>query len=158
MKKTHLILFLSGILILLSCKNNTRAKAKPSAETKRDTVNADRYTLLFFSPNTSEFNALLKAAGENSGLHEVAADYAFYVNKVYDSLSKTDLNIKVVTERIIQYSTKNGVKYLDRLSKGHEYGIMFNAAHCDPKIEFGVMTATGIFQELTEYTKHCKSP
>ena len=126
-------------------------------EQKLDTLHADNYNVLFFHPTESEFNELLKENGEESGLYEVDSDFGFYASKVYDSLLKTDLKVEFVTERIIKYSTKNGVKYFDRLKNAeHPYGIIFNNINCDPKIEFGVMVDIGILQRLNEYNKNCK--
>ncbi len=137
-------------------KKHTNPKVLDS-EQKKDTVNADNYNVLFFHPTESEFNVLLKENGENSGLYEVDSDFGFYSSKVYDSLAKTDLKVKFVTERIIKYSTNNGTKYFDRFkNKEQPYGIIFNQQECEPKIEFGVMTDIGIFQELTKYKKNCK--
>jgi len=135
-------------------KNNTLKQSEP----KLDTLNIDNYNLLFFHPNEMEFEELLKQNGEESeGLYEVDSDFGFYVNRVYDSIMKTDLKVKIITERIIKYSTKNGIKYLDRLkNKEHPYGIIFNNVNCEPRIEFGVMTDVGMFQELVEYNKNCK--
>jgi len=136
---------------------NTQNLTELKTEFKLDTLNIDNYNLLFFHPNENEFDELLKEQGENSGLYEVDSDYAFYANKVYDSISKTDLKVKIITERIIKYSTKNGIKYLDRLkNEEHPYGIIFNSVNCEPRIEFGVMTDVGMFQELEEYNKNCK--
>ena len=139
-------------------KNKTVKLIESKTEKKLDTLNIDNYNLLFFHPNEIEFKELLKKHGEESdGLYEVDSDFGFYANKVYDSISKTDLKVKIVTERIIKYSTKSGIKYLDRLkNEEHPYGIIFNNVECEPKIEFGVMTDIGIFQELTEYNKNCK--
>jgi len=139
-------------------KNKSVNLIESKTEQKLDTLNIDNYNLLFFHPNETEFEELLKKYGEESdGLYEVDSDFGFYTNKVYDSISKTDLKVKIVTERIIKYSTKNGIKYLDRLkNEEHPYGIIFNNVKCEPKIEFGVMTDIGIFQELMEYNKNCK--
>ena len=126
-------------------------------ESELDTINIDNYDLLFFHPNEKEFEELIIDQGENSGLYEVDSDYVFYANKVYDSISKTELKVKVITERIIKYSTNTGIKYLDRLkNKKHPYGIIFNSVNCNPKIEFGIMTDIGMLQELTRYKKNCK--
>ena len=165
MKKTKIISIIFGILIIISCKQNVEKKAELKteklteleAESKLDTLNADNYNVLFFHPTESEFNELLKENGEDSGLYEVDSDFGFYASKVYDSITKTDLKVKNVTERIIKYSTDKGIKYLDRLkNKEHPYGIIFNKVNCEPKIEFGIMTDIGIYQELTEYNKNCR--
>jgi hypothetical protein len=139
-------------------KNKPPKLVELKIEKKLDTLDIDNYNLLFFHPNESEFEELLKKYGEESeGLYEVDSDFGFYVNKVYDSILKTDLKVKIVTERIIKYSTKNGIKYLDRLkNEEHPYGIIFNKLNCNPKIEFGVMTGIGMLQELDEYIKNCK--
>ncbi|MBL7471729.1 hypothetical protein [Robertkochia sediminum] len=122
-----------------------------------DTLNADNYNLLFFHPTEAEFNELLKELGEDSGLYEVDSDFGFYSNKVFDSLSTTDLKVKFVTERIIKYTTKEGIKYFDRLlNNDQHYGVIFNNPKCDPRFEFGVMVDVGIFQELNEFNKNCK--
>lgn len=165
LKKTKTILLIFGILIITSCKQNVEKKAelkteKPTelkTDSKLDTLNADNFNLLFFLPNEKEFEELLKEfENESNGLYEVDSDFGFYANKVYDSISKTDLKVEIVTERIIKYSTKNGIKYLDRLkNEEHPYGIIFNNVNCDPRIEFGVMTDIDIFQVLTEYNKNC---
>jgi hypothetical protein len=165
LKKTIIISLIFGILITISCKKNvektTELKSENltelKTESKLDTLNADNYNVLFFHPTESEFNELLKENGEESGLYEVDSDFGFYSSKVYDSLSKTDLKVEFVTERIIKYSTKNGIKYFDRLKNAeHPYGIIFNKINCDPKIEFGVMVDIGIIQSLNEYNKNCK--
>jgi len=171
------IIYLSLMIILLSCKTEKKEKEfidspiyddtevviiDPIIETppniiKLDTVNVDNFNVLFFKPNESEYNELLKTLGENSGINEVDSDFGFYANKVYDSISKTDLKVKIVTERIIKYSTKSGIKYLDRLKNEEgQYGVIFNQPNCEPRIEFGVMTDDGMFQELAEYNKNCK--
>tara|TARA_R110002111_G_C5796895_1_gene354857 strand:- start:44 stop:589 length:546 start_codon:yes stop_codon:yes gene_type:complete len=138
-------------------KNKTVKLIESEKELKLDTLNADNYNVLFFHPTESEFNELLKKNGEESGLYEVDSDFGFYASKVYDSLSKTDLKVEFVTQRIIKYSTKNGIKYFDRLKNTeHPYGIIFNKINCDPKIEFGVMVDIGIIQSLNEYNKNCK--
>ncbi|WP_336127829.1 hypothetical protein [Mesoflavibacter sp. CH_XMU1422-2] len=139
-------------------KNKSPKIIESKTEEKLDTLDIDNYNLLFFHPNEMEFGELLKQYGEESeGLYEVDSDFGFYANKVYDSISKTDLKVKIVTERIIRYSTENGIKHLDRLkNEEHPYGIIFNKVDCQPKIEFGIMTDIGIFQELTEYNKNCK--
>ena len=165
LKKTKIISTIFGILIIISCKQNVEKKAELKTEnpieigteSKLDTLNADDYNVLFFHPTESEFNELIKENGEDSGIYEVDSDFGFYASKVYDSITKTDLKIKNVTERIIKYSTENGIKYLDRLkNKEHPYGIIFNKINCEPKIEFGIMTDIGIYQELTEYNKNCR--
>ena len=128
MKKTKIISIIFGILIIISCKQNVEKKAELKteklteleAESKLDTLNADNYNVLFFHPTESEFNELLKENGEDSGLYEVDSDFGFYASKVYDSITKTDLKVKNVTERIIKYSTDKGIKYTkksDRLEK-----------------------------------------
>lgn len=139
-------------------KNKSLNVIESKTEQKLDTLNIDYYNLLFFHPNETEFEELLKEYGEESErLYEVDSDFGFYANEVYDSISKTDFKIKIVTERIIKYSTESGIKYLDRLkNEEHPYGIIFNNVDCQPKIEFGVMTDIEIFQELTEYNKNCK--
>lgn len=163
--KTKIILLIFGILSFYSCKKRVEKKTDFNSQNlielktqqKLDTLNADNYNLLFFYPNETEFDELLKEHGGESGLYEVDSDFGFYANKVYDSISKTNLKVKIVTERIIKYSTKDGVKYLDRLkNKEHPYGIIFNKINCEPRIEFGVMTDVGLFQELAEYNKNCK--
>jgi hypothetical protein len=161
LKKTKIISLILGILIIISCKQNVEKKAELKkenpTESKLDTLNADNFNVLFFYPTESEFNELLKENGEDSGLYEVDSDFGFYASKVYDSLSKTELKVKFVTERIIKYSTKSGTEYFDRFKNvEHPYGIIFNKISCDPKIEFGVMVDIGIFQELDEYNKNCK--
>ncbi|WP_053975907.1 hypothetical protein [Mangrovimonas xylaniphaga] len=127
-------------------------------EFKLDTIDIENFNIIFFHPNENEFEELLKEQNdENSGLYEVDSDYAYYANNFLDSISKTDLKTKIITERIIKYSTKNGIKYLDRLKNPeHPYGIIFNNVICDPQIEFGVMTDIDIFQLLAEYNKNCK--
>jgi cellulose biosynthesis protein BcsQ len=167
------IIYLSLMIILLSCKTEKKEKEfidspifndtdvviidPPPSIIKLDTIDIDNFNVLFFKPNESEYNALLKTLGENSGINEVDSDFGFYTNKVYDSISKTDLKVKIVTERIIKYSTKSGIKFLDRLKneKG-QYGVIFNQPNCEPRIEFGVMTDVGIFRKLAEYNKNCK--
>ena len=157
----RIVFLIFGILIFSTCKQKAEFKNEVLTEfetkSKLDTLNADNYNLLFFHPNENEFEDLLKEYGnENEGLYEVDSDFGFYTNNVYDSLSKTDLKIKIVTERIIKYSTENGIKYLDRLKNSeHPYGILFNDVNCEPKIKFGIMTDIGIFQELTEYNQNC---
>ena len=159
------ISLLFGILIIISCKQNsdkntelqtekqTELKAKPAL----DTLNADNYNVLFFHPTESEFDELLKENGEESGLYEVDSDFGFYTRQVFDSLSKTDFKVKFVTERIIKYSTHDGIRYFDRFINGeHPYGIIFNKANCDPEIEFGIMVVIEIFQEFDAYNKNCK--
>ena len=165
MKKTKIISLIFGILTIISCKQNVDRKAEFKAENttelktdlKLDTLNADNYNVLFFQLTESEFDELLKENGEESGLYEVDSDFGFYTNKVFDSISKTGLKVKYVTERIIKYSTKNEIEYLDRLkNKEHPYGIIFNKIDCDPNIVFGVMVDIGILQELNAYNKNCK--
>jgi len=163
----RIILFALGILIIISCKQNTEKKAglntkelteiKP--ESNLDTLNANNYNVLFFHPKEKEFEELLKEYGnENEGLYEVDSDFGFYTNKVIDSLSKKESKIKIVTERIIKYSTVKGIKYLDRLKNPeHPYGIIFNNINCDPQIQFGVMSDLEIFQAFSEYNKNCMS-
>lgn len=131
---------------------------KLNTKKELDTLNIDSYHLLFFRPNEMEFEELLKEfKKEREGLYEVDSDFGFYVNKVYDSISKTDLKVKIITERIVKFSTRTGIKYFDRLKNdNHPYGIIFNNVECIPKIEFGVMTDIGILQELAEYNKNCK--
>ncbi len=165
------------MIILLSCKTekkekefidspilndtdvvviNSVIKTTPNI-IKLDTIDLDNFNVLFFKPNESEYNELLKSLGENSGINEVDSDFGFYANKVYDSISKTGLKVKIVTERIIKYSTKSGIKYLDRLKNEEgQYGVIFNQPNCEPRIEFGVMTDVGMFQELAEYNINCK--
>jgi hypothetical protein len=164
-EKMRITLLIFGILVIISCKRNVENKAELKTknsnelktESKLDTLNADNYNLLFFHPNETDFEELLKEYGEErDGLYEVDSDFGFYANKVYDSISKTDLKVKIVTERIIKYSTKSGIKYLDRLKNvEHPYGIIFNNVNCEPRIVFGIMTDVGIFQELAEYNKNC---
>ena len=139
-------------------KNKTGKLLEIKTEQNLDTIDIDNYNLIFFHPNEMEFEGLLKQYGEESdGLYEVDSDFGFYVNKVYDSIIKTDLKVKIITERIIKYTSQTGIKYLDRLkNKENPYGIIFNKLNCEPKIEFGVMTGIGIFQELTDYNKNCK--
>ena len=155
------------MLILLSCKIEKKEKDFidspilnhiPSASiVKLDTINIDNFNVLFFKPNESEYNKLLEVLGENSGINEVDSDFGFYANKVYDSILKTDLKVKIVTERIIKYSTNSGIKYLDRLKNEEgQYGVIFNQLNCEPRFEFGVMTDVGMFQELVEYNNICK--
>ena len=165
------------MIILLSCKTEKKEKEfidspiyddtevviiDPITETnqniiKLDTIDLDNFNVLFFKPNESEYNELLKSRGENSGINEVDSDFGFNTNKVFDSISKTDVKVKIITERIIKYSTKSGIKFLDRLKneKG-QYGVIFNQPNCEPRIEFGVMTDIEIFQKLAEYNKNCK--
>ena len=158
MKKGKFISLIFGILTIISCKQNIEKKPELETESKLDTLNADNYNLLFFHPNEREFEGLLKQYGEEAeGLYEVDSDFGFYANKVYDSIIKTDLTVKIITERIIKYSTHSGIKYLDRLkNKEHPYGIILNKVNCEPKIRFGVMTDIGMFQELAEYNNNCK--
>ena len=139
-------------------KNKTVKLIESKTEKELDTLNIDNYNIIFFHPNQMEFEELLKEYGEEGeGLYEVDSDFGFYVNKVYDSISKTDLKAKIITERIIKYSTKSGIKYLDRLkNEEHPYGIIFNNVDCEPKMEFGVMTDIGFYQVLAEYKKNCK--
>ena len=158
-----IISLIFGILIIISCKKDVEKKVEienPTelkTDSKLDTLNADNYNVLFFRPTESEFAELLIENGEESGLYELDSDFGFYVSKVYDSLSKTDLKVKFVTERIIKYSTNSGTEYFDRLKNTElPYGIIFNKIDCNPKIEFGVMVDIGIFQELNEYNKNCK--
>jgi hypothetical protein len=150
-----------AIIINFSCKQAVEKKdlkqTKLETTSKLDTLNADNYNVLFFNPTKTEFNELLKENEEVSGLYEVDSDFSFYTNKVYDSLTKTDVKVKFVTERIIQYTTSNGIKYFDRLKDvEHPYGILFNKINCDPKIKFGIMHDLEILQELVEYNKNCK--
>lgn len=174
MKKTKNISLIFGILIIISCKQNVEKKKELKTENSTelathlvnelvlepqlDTLNADNFNLLFFRPSETEFEELLKKyERESGGLYEVDSDFGFYTSKVYDSISKTDLKVKIVTERIIKYSTESGTKYLDRLkNEEHPYGIIFNNSNCNPKIEFGIMTGIGILQELEDYNKNCK--
>ena len=165
MRKTKIISIIFGILTIISCKKNVEKKgelktenlAELETESKIDTLNADNYNVLIFHPTESEFNELLKKEGEDSGLYEVDSDFGFYASKVFDSIKKTDLKVKNVTERIIKYSTENGIKYLDRLkNKENPYGIIFNKVNCEPRIEFGITTDIGIYQELTKYIKNCR--
>ncbi|QXP78756.1 MULTISPECIES: hypothetical protein [Winogradskyella] len=137
-------------------KNKTEKLIK--VEQKLDTLNIDNYNLVFFHPNEAEFEELLKEKGEESeGLYEVDSDFGFYASNVYDSISKTESKVKIITERIIEYSTKSGIKYLDRLkNKEHPYGIIFNNVNCEPRIEFGIMTDIDMFQIWNEYKKNCK--
>ena len=137
-------------------KNKTEKLIK--VEQKLDTLNIDNYNLVFFHPNEAEFEELLKENGEESeGLYEVDSDFGFYASKVYDSISKTESKVKIITERIIKYSTKSGIEYLDRLkNKEHPYGIIFNNVNCEPRIEFGIMTDIDMFQIWNEYKKNCK--
>jgi predicted RND superfamily exporter protein len=139
-------------------KNKTVKLIESKTEKELDTMNIDNYNIIFFHPNEMEFEELLKEYGkESEGLYEVDSDFGFYVNKVYDSISKTDLKVRIITERIIKYSTKSGVKYLDRLkNEEHPYGIIFNSVECEPKMEFGVITDIGFYQVLAEYKKNCK--
>lgn len=137
-------------------KNHEKTKLE-KYDQKGDTLNADDFNVLLFRPSELEFDVLLKEVGEDSGLYEVDSDFGYYASIIYDSISKTELKIDIVTERIIKYSTKNGVRYFDRLNKKeHPYGIIFNSLECDPKIEFGVMTDINFFQELADYNKYCK--
>lgn len=138
--------------------NKSLNTIESKTEQKLDTLNIDNYNLLFFHPNETEFEELLKEYGdENEGLYEVDSDFGFYAKNVYDSISKTDLKVKIVTERIIKYSTKNGIKYLDRLkNEEHPYGIIYNNLNCDPRVEFGIMTDIDMFQIWSEYKKNCK--
>ena len=150
-----------AIIINFSCKQAVEKKdlkqTKLETTSKLDTLNADNYNVLFFNPTKTEFNELLKENEEVSGLYEVDSDFSFYTNKVYDSLTKTDVKVKFVTERIIQYTTSNGIKYFDRLKDvEHPYGILFNKINCEPKIKFGIMHDLEILQELVEYNKNCK--
>ena len=137
-------------------KNKTEKLIK--VEQKLDTINIDNYNLVFFHPNEAEFEELLKEKGEESeGLYEVDSDFGFYASNVYDSISKTESKVKIITERIIEYSTKSGIKYLDRINnKEHPYGIIFNNVNCEPRIEFGIMTDIDMFQIWNEYKKNCK--
>ena len=122
-----------------------------------DTLDVDNFNVLLFKPTESEYNELLRTNGENSGIREVDSDFGFYAKKVYDSISKTDLKVRMVTERILKYSTKNGTGYLDRLKNAEgQYGVIFNQANCDPRIEFVVMTDVEMFRELARYNKDCK--
>ena len=165
LKITKVISLIFVILFIISCKQNVEKKAglstenptKLKTESKLDTLNADNYNVLFFHPSESEFNELLKENGEESGIYEVDSDLGFYASKVYDSLSKTDFKAEFVTERIIKYSTNDGIKYFDRFENVEQpYGIIFNKINCDQKIEFGVMVDIGIYQELDVYNKSCK--
>ncbi|MBU3010715.1 hypothetical protein KO506_04840 [Polaribacter vadi] len=140
-------------------QNNRKLEIiKKEKKQKLDTLNIDNFNLLFFHPNEKEFEELLiEYKSESEGLYEADSDFGFYINKVFDSISKTDLKIKIVTERIIEYSTKDGIKYLDRLkNKEHQYGIIFNNLNCEPKIEFGIMTDIGIYKKLSQFNKNCK--
>ena len=139
-------------------KNKSSKRIESANEQKIDTLNIDNYNVLFFHPNEMEFEELILEYGdENEGLYEVDSDYGFYANKVIDSISNTDLKVKIVTERIIKYSTESGYVYLDRLkNEEHPYGIIFNKMGCQPKIQFGVMTDIDVFHELSEYSIYCK--
>jgi len=78
-------------------------------------------------------------------------------NVLFFNPTKTDVKVKFVTERIIQYTKSNGIKYFDRLKDvEHPYGILFNKINCEPKIKFGIMHDLEILQELVEYNKNCK--
>ena len=179
------IIFLSILISLLSCKTEKKEKEfidseiesldiipidiesipvdtiedKPRFKKEKllDTIIADNYNVLFFKPIESEYDMLLEKYGENSGLEEVDSDYSYYANKVYQSLLKTDLKLKIVSERIIKLNTQYGVIYLDRINndKG-EYGIILNQTDCEPRIEFGVMTDVDIFQFIEDYKNNCK--
>lgn len=95
-------------------KNKIITVIKGKNEQKLDTLNIDNFNLLFFHSNETEFNELLREYKEETeGLYEADSDFGFYTNKIYDSISKTDLKVKIVTERIINYSTNSGIKYLD---------------------------------------------
>ncbi|NRD24901.1 hypothetical protein HNV10_16725 [Winogradskyella litoriviva] len=139
-------------------KNNTEKLIKTEIEQNLDTLNIDNYNLVFFHPNEAEFDELLMENGEKStSLYEMNSDFGFYASNVYDSISKTESKIKIITERIIEYSTKSGIKYLDRLkNEEHSYGIIFNKKNCEPRIEFGIMTDIDMFQIWNEYRKNCK--
>ena len=152
-------------MIINSCKKGIdktkktelidKAQSELNNEQLLDTINGDNYYVLFFHPNETEFEELIKIYGEE--LNEVDSDFGFYTNKVYDSISKTDLKIKIVTERIIRLTTKKGIKYLDRLKNNKsQYGVIFNKQNCEPRIEFGVMTDIDFFQIMNEYKKNCK--
>jgi len=140
-------------------KNANKVQIPIESKTKHklDTLDIDDYNLLFFHPSESEFGQLIKIEGENSGLYEVDSDFGFYINSVNNSLSKTNLKIKFITERIIKLKTNNGLINLDRLeNKEGPYGVIFNSNNCEPRIEFGVMTDIDIFQIWDEYLKNCK--
>ena len=157
--KSKLTLFL--LTLFLACiqsKNqNSENNVQPIDELAMDTLNADDFDLVFFHPNEEEFDELLAELGEDSGLYEVDSDYAYYANIVFDSLSKTDLKIRVASERIIKIRTSTGIKYLDRLkNEEHPYGIVLNKESCLPKIEFGVITDVGFYQLWSEYRFNCR--
>lgn len=125
---------------------------------KIDTLDIDNYDLVFFHPNETEFKDLIKKYGiEIEELNKVDSDFGFYMTKVYDSISKTALTTKIVTERILKFRTKSGVNYFDRMNNNDsEYGVIFNKKECAPRFEFNVITDIGIFQILEEYQKNCK--
>ena len=121
-----------------------------------DTISIKNYNILFFSPNESEFNELLKKEGVNSGIYEVDSDFGFYSNSVNDSLAKSDVKVKYITERIAILNTKKGIEYFDRLKNDSSpYGIIFNQENCAPRIEYGVMTDIDVFQIWNEYSTKC---
>ena len=165
MKMVKIIsVFIFGLLVLNSCKKsigndkninlNSESQRDSNNLKLQDTVDVDKYELLFFHPSEEEFDKLLQKYGE--GLNEVDSDYAYYANKVFDSISKTDSKVKIITERIIKLTLRNGIKYIDRIKNddGH-YGVIFNAPNCDPQIEFGIMTDEEMFQVLNAYNKNC---
>jgi len=161
--KIKTIIFLE-FLLFISCNADRKQKSelvekeiKVKTEKLLDTINADNYNVLFFKPNDSEYEKLLEKYGEDSGINEVDADFGFYINRVYDSLSKTDLKIKIVTERIIKLKMSDGTIFFDRINnEDGYYGIIFNQPNCEPRIESGVMTGIGILQMLSDYNKNCK--
>ena len=138
-------------------KNTTPAMSVIVNVERLDTIDGDNFNILFFNPSTDEFDKLIDSLGENSGLNEVDSDFSYYGNKIIDSLSKTKMRIKVVTERIIKLRYNNEINYFDRIQneKG-QYGVIFNYSNCEPLINFGIMTDVGIYQELEAYRKNCK--
>lgn len=122
-----------------------------------DTIDVSNYNVVFFKPNLTEYNTLINKYGENSGLNEVDADFGFYLNKVFDSISKMGYKVKIVDEKIIKLSVNNRVKFINKIeNKNGYYGIIFNNKNCEPKTYYGVKTDIEIFKELNDYFKNCK--
>lgn len=153
-----------GFLLVNSCKKqdsndkninqSSNSQFESSNKKLQDTVDVDKYNVLFFHPTEEEFEILIEQYGES--LNEVDSDFAFYANIVYDSVSKTDLRVKFVAERFIKLTTAYGIKYIDRTTNDEGlYGVIFNRPNCDPQIEYGVMTDLDLFQVLDNYIKNC---
>ena len=122
-----------------------------------DTLDGSPFNIIFFRPSEKEYDKLWEIHGEESGLNEVDSDHGFYASKVIDSFSQTEVHVVVAKERVIQLPSSNGPIYFDRLENGKGvYGLILYKKGCDPRIEHGVMTDVGIFQEYSDYRKNCR--